>query len=281
MPTLITDSIFAAYLQCETKTQLIAVQTAEPQHDISDWRKRLAADYKAQCLGRLSAFYDADTRYHGTPPLSALKSQRYHFIINCTIGNDAIESHVDALQWTTLADKSAPGFYVPIRVLPHNTITPNDKLLLAFDALALAAMLDGQPARGRIVHGSPERTLSVDLSTLIETARQHIAEISTLLKQAPTHHLNRHCAECAFQASCHDIATSKDDLSLLLNMHEREREKLNRKGIFTVTQLSYTFHPRRRPSKQKSTSPLYNHSLKALAIRDKKIYLTPCPSSPW
>jgi predicted RecB family nuclease len=278
MPTLITDSIFAAYLQCETKAHLIAIQTAEPQHDISQWRKRLTADYKAQCLGRLAAFHDADVRYHGTPPLSTLKSQRYHFIINCTIGNDAIESHADALQRMTLADKSAPGFYVPIRVLPHDTITPNDKLLLAFDALALGTMLDSPPARGLIVHGSPQRTLTVDLSTLIETARHHIGEISTHLTQAPAHHLNRHCPDCAFQRSCHDIATSKDDLSLLLNMHKREREKQNRKGIFTVTQLSYTFRPRRRPSKQKFSSPLYNHPLKALAIRDNKIYVTACPT---
>src|SRR6266700_8089725 len=110
MPTLITDNIFSAYLQCKTKAQLIAVQTAEPPHEISDWRKRLAADYKAQCLGRLSALCDVDTRYYGTPPLSALKSQRYHFITNCTIGNDIIKSSVDALQRTTIADKSAPGF---------------------------------------------------------------------------------------------------------------------------------------------------------------------------
>src|ERR1035437_6866408 len=278
MPTLITDSIFAAYLQCETKAHLIATRTAEPQHDISEWRKRLTADYKAQCLGHLSALHEAGVRYNGTPPLSTLKSHTYHFITNCTIGNDVIESHLDALERMTLPDKSAPAFYVPIRALPHNTITPNDKLLLAFDALALGSMLGSQPPHGRIVHGSPPRIFTVDLSTVIDAARHHIGEISTHLTQAPTHHLNRHCADCAFQRSCHDIATSKDNLSLLRNMNEREREKQNRKGIFTVSQLSYTFRPRRRPSKQKSTSPLYNHSLKALAIRDNKIYLTACPT---
>ena len=41
-------------------------------------------------------------------------------------------------------------------------------------------------------------------------------------------------------------AIEKDDLSLLVNMPEKERARLNSKGIFTVTQLSYTFRPRRR-----------------------------------
>ena len=235
MPTLITDTIFAAFLQCGTKAHLVAIQTPEPQHDISQWRSRLIADYKTECLGRLAAFHEIDVRCHGTPPISALKSRKYHFIVNCKIGNEGIESQVDALQLTTIADKSAPAYYLPIRVLPHDTITSNDKLLLAFDALALGTMFSNQPPRGLIIHGSPQRTLTVDLSTLIETARHHIGEISTQLTQAPKHHLNRHCSECAFQESCHDIAASKDDLSLLRNMHKREQEKQNRKGIFDHT----------------------------------------------
>ena len=110
MPTLITDTIFAAFLQCGTKAHLVAIQTPEPQHDISQWRSRLIADYKTECLGRLAAFHEIDVRCHGTPPISALKSRKYHFIVNCKIGNEGIESQVDALQLTTIADKSAPAY---------------------------------------------------------------------------------------------------------------------------------------------------------------------------
>jgi hypothetical protein len=58
-------------------------------------------------------------------------------------------------------------------------------------------------------------------------------------------------------------------------VHERERapETL---GIFT-TQLSYTFRPRRRPKRLRDKREKYHHSLKALAIREKKI---PIVSSP-
>jgi predicted RecB family nuclease len=58
--------------------------------------------------------------------------------------------------------------------------------------------------------------------------------------------LNRHCGQCEFQSRCHKQARGKDDLSLLGGMSGKERKKFHDKGIFTVTQLSHTFRPRRR-----------------------------------
>jgi hypothetical protein len=56
-------------------------------------------------------------------------------------------------------------------------------------------------------------------------------------------------------------------------MTEKERRKLHDKGIFTVTQLSYTFRPRRHPKKLRDKPEKYRHSLRALAIRQKKIHI--------
>jgi transposase len=56
-------------------------------------------------------------------------------------------------------------------------------------------------------------------------------------------------------------------------MSEMERKKLHSKGIFTVTQLSYTFRPRRRPKRMRDKREKYHHSLKALAVREKKIHI--------
>jgi hypothetical protein len=63
--------------------------------------------------------------------------------------------------------------------------------------------------------------------------------------------LNRHCAECEFKTRCRQRAIDQDDLSLLGRMTEKERAKVNNRGIFTVTQLSYTFRPRRWPKRSK------------------------------
>lgn len=69
----------------------------------------------------------------------------------------------------------------------------------------------------------------------------------------------------------------KDDLSLLSGMTEKERKHINRKGIFTVTQLSFTFRPRRRLKRLAGKREKYQHSLKALAIRNHKIYIVGSP----
>jgi predicted RecB family nuclease len=84
--------------------------------------------------------------------------------------------------------------------------------------------------------------------------------------------LNRHCGQCEFQARCRKQATDKDELSLLSGMSEKERKKLHGKGIFTVTQLSYTFRPRRRRRELRGKQEKFHHSLRALAIRENKIH---------
>ena len=89
--------------------------------------------------------------------------------------------------------------------------------------------------------------------------------------------LNRHCGQCEFQARCRKQATEKDELSLLSGMSEKERKKLHGKGIFTVTQLSYTFRPRRRRRELRGKQEKYHHSLRALAIRENKIHAVDIP----
>ena len=140
-------------------------------------------------------------------------------------------------------------------------------------------MLGRAVSLGKIIHGDDHATLKVKTSALVGEVRKRIGKITALLASPtpPDLVLNRHCAECEFQARCRKIAIEKDDLSLLANMSAKERQKLRSKGIFTVTQLSYTFRPRRRPKRQRDKREKYHHSLKALAIREKKIHIVGSP----
>jgi predicted RecB family nuclease len=117
------------------------------------------------------------------------------------------------------------------------------------------------------------------LSALAGEVRKRLEKIAALLSNPapPDLVLNRHCAECEFQARCREKAIERDDLSLLAGMSEKERKNLHGKGIFTVTQLSYTFRPRRRPKRLRDKREKYHHSLKALAIREKKIHIVGGP----
>src|SRR5262249_21484015 len=63
------------------------------------------------------------------------------------------------------------------------------------------------------------------------------------------------------------IALDQDDLSLLGNVRPKDRQKIITTGIFTVTQLSYTFRPRRRRQSKRTVTFKHDPALKALAIR--------------
>jgi predicted RecB family nuclease len=129
---------------------------------------------------------------------------------------------------------------------------------------------------GRIIHGDTHATLKVKTSELMKELRKLIRKIDAIISSPapPDLVLKRHCGECEFQAQCRQRAIEKDDLSLLAGMTEKERKKFNSKGIFTATQLSYTFRPRRRPRRLAAKREKYHHSLKALSIRDKKSTLS-------
>src|SRR5260370_36469378 len=127
----------------------------------------------------------------------------------------------------------------------------------------------------KIIQGKDHATLKVKIPSLEGQVRETIEKVIALLscESPPDLILNRHCQECEFRDRCRHKAVEKDDLTLLAGMAKQERKELNQKGIFTVTQLSYTFRPRRRPKHLKDKREKYHHSLKSLALREKKIYV--------
>jgi predicted RecB family nuclease len=62
-------------------------------------------------------------------------------------------------------------------------------------------------------------------------------------------------------------------LSLLGNLKPKEIEQKNNRGIFSVKQLSYTFRPKKNPYRRRKFLP----ELKALAIREQKIFIQKLP----
>jgi predicted RecB family nuclease len=151
-------------------------------------------------------------------------------------------------------------------------LNKNDKLMIAFDALVLSDVLGKEISIGKIIHGDNHATLKVKTSGLATEVKKHIVKIDMLLSSPapPDLILIPHCAECEFQTQCRQKALEKSDLSLLSGMTAKERKKLHDRGIFSVTQLSYTFRPRRRHKSLRNKRERYYHSLRALALRQEK-----------
>jgi len=158
-----------------------------------------------------------------------------------------IEARLHAIERVPPEGRGKPTKFVPIRFAFQNKLNNDERMMLAFDALALSGVLGRPIGFGKIIHGEKQTTLKMKTSGMASQVQSHIKRITMLLSShsPPDLSLNRHCTECEFQDHCRKIATEKDDLSLLSNMSEKERQKLRAKGIFSVTQLAYTFRPSR------------------------------------
>jgi len=299
----ITSSFFAAFLKCPTKSWLRSNSETPSGNTYAEWVQSQDESFRATEAERLLAGTPPDESAR-SPAAENLKTAKWRFAVDIPAhiafgssrGNEAqtsppensqslptsaatIKTCLHAVERIPSTGRGQPAQFVPIRFIYRNKFTKDDKLLLAFDAFVLSEMLGRAVSLGKIIHGDDHATLKVKTSALTGEVRKRIEKIAALLANPapPDLVLNRHCAECEFQARCRKLAVEKDDLSLLAGMSAKERQKLRSKGIFTVTQLSYTFRPRRRPKRQRDKREKYHHALKALAIREQKIHIVGSP----
>ena len=279
MRELISEEIFEAFLKCETKSYLKHEGAAGAERGCDDWQRRLVEDFKRRCAAGLRAHFREDECLVGAPLPQVLENSKYRLALDCLVQAPEIQTRVHALERVASRGKTKHSPYIPIRFVPGEKITKHDELLLAFDSLAISLASGKMPLSGKIIHGSEQKAVKVPLVELMKMSRSMVERIAAQQESPapPPLILNKHCAECEFQARCRQVAVEKDELSLLSGMTEKERKKQHEKGIFTVTQLSYTFRPRRRPKRLASRPEKYHPALKALAIRERKIHIAGKP----
>ena len=270
---IITSSLFEAHLKCPTKCFLRSISETGHGNDYADWVRTKNEQYRDAGVKRLMDEYPNEDCVAGPLDNEHLEAAKWELAMGLVARGQNLESTIHAVERIPSTGRNHTQF-IPIRFVPTNKLSKDDKLLLAFDALVLSEVLGQEVALGRIIHGDDQAALKVKTSALAGDARKRLGKIAALLSNSapPDIALNRHCAECEFRDQCRPKAIEKDDLSLLSSMTGKEREKLNSKGIFTVTQLSHTYRPRKRQRKIKAEK--HSPALKALAIREKKIYVT-------
>jgi predicted RecB family nuclease len=276
---IITTPLFEAGLKCLTKSFLRSLGETGTGNAYADWVRTQAESYHNAGTNGLMAGAADDEYIIGSPETENWKTAKWRLAVDLVARAENLESSLHVVERSPSEGRGQSGQFTPVRFVFTNKLTRSDKLLLAFDALVLSEMLGRKVGLGKIIHGDNHTKLKVKISALAGEVRKLTRKIATMLStpSPPDLVLNRHCAECEFQARCRQKAIEKDDLSLLSSMTEKERKKFNSKGIFTLTQLSYTFRPRRRPKRLAGRHEKYHHSLKALAIRERKIYIVGSP----
>ena len=302
----ITSPIFDAFLKCATKCQLRSLGEIGTGNEYAEWVRGQDESYQREAVRKLQETVPETERAAMPPATENLKAAKWRLAVDLVAqtpdrsadshvrefqpneeprelgaprSEQLLESRLHAVERVPSEGRGKPAQFVPIRFVFRNKLTKDDRLLLAFDAWVLSQVLGREVSLGKIIHGDDHATLKVKTSALTSEVRKRLDKVAGLLSNPapPDLVLNRHCAECEFQARCRQKALEQDDLSLLAHMSEKERKKFRSKGIFTVTQLSYTFRPRRRPKRMRDKREQYHHSLKALAIREKKIHIVGSP----
>jgi predicted RecB family nuclease len=275
----ITPSLFHAHIKCPTKCWLRFTGEPATGNDYAEWVKSQNESYRSTAIERLRSEVPPD-ECAIAPAQESLKTSKWRLGFDVAVATSQnLETRLQAVERVAPEGRGKSARLIPIRFVFTNKLGKDEKLVLAFDAFVLSEILGCGIGLGKITHGENPATLKVKTLSLAGEVRKRLDRIAKLLSNPtpPDLVLNRHCAECEFHARCRQKAIEKDDLSLLATMSEKERQKFRSKGIFTVTQLSYTFRPRRRPKRLRDKREKYHHSLKALAIREKKIHIVGSP----
>ena len=151
---------------------------------------------------------------------------------------------------------------------------------MAFRGLILERMQNRSQEYGLIIYGNQRKTTKVKIAKLVVEVRRTIEKVKTSIEDPPQMIINQHCQICEFNESCREKAIKDDNLSLLGQIRAKETLKLNKKGILTLTQLSYTFRPRRRRKSSDNYRRPHSVALSAMAVRDKKVYVHGTPTIP-
>ena len=170
--------------------------------------------------------------------------------------------------------------YTPTIIAGKHQVTNEQKLSLLFAGYVLGKIQKKFPLSGTIVSAdgkshkvgieSAERTLK----SIVDTLCEWIGETPF---NPPQIILNKHCSLCQFKESCLYQTEKDDNLSLLDRISTKKMQQYQKKGVFTVTQLSCLFKPRRRREKCSKGPVSFNVELQALALRSGKTYIQELP----
>lgn len=230
---------------------------------------KLAGDQKCGVLQNIALTLEVLTR--GVP-----------LLLDVTAEDEQLSICFDGLRRSAGASRLGEFHYIPILIHEAESFCKEQKALLEFLGVVLGAIQEKEPRWGILIHGRSSQVRRIKLGGGITQAQKAFQELQEMRGTGtPTRlRLNSHCQVCEFRQRCNAEAASKDDLSLLTGISEKEVNKYNRRGIFTVTQLSCTFRPTKRVNWAKPHGQPHHHALQALAIRDKKIYVFGSPELP-
>ncbi|MBP7052152.1 MAG: TM0106 family RecB-like putative nuclease [Phycisphaerae bacterium] len=278
MGSLLRTDDYVAYRYCPRKAFLLL--SGHPPGQLHEYVQVIAAA-AAKNAAKYLAELTSTTNLAGRTIAQDIHS-RAEVVVRPTLRFQDLEACPDALlaaKQTARRENSL--YYEPVVVAGTHRIDDEHMNTLYVIGYVLKQIQRTPPARGLIITEDGVRH-AVRLDAPYTSVESVVATLRgwTSSNSPPTEPgalLNGHCPYCVFRVECEECARQADDLTLLDRMTPKLLRRYHRKGIFTITQLSYLFRPRRFRKRPRGTSAPFNVELQALAIRTGKIYLQQVP----
>jgi predicted RecB family nuclease len=277
MSRTITSEVFVAYSVCPQKAFLLLC--TEEKGTLHKYEQILQQQQRATQNHSHTALLHTNLAIRSYTP-SALTSA-CDVLVNATLVTEGLEAVCSMLTKVVQPSSLGAYSYEPAIVGGTHSITKEQKLELLFAGYVLGKIQGKVPEHGKIIDVdgiSHQVKLGKSENILLPLLRPLQTWSTGSSPEPPPLLLNRHCPACQFRDLCQARAVKEDNLSLLAAIKPKDVRHYEKKGIFTVKQLSYVYKPRRPSKRAKKLHATHKPELQALAIRTGKIYLQQIPT---
>ena len=282
MTTKITRDVLESYLHCKYKGNLKLTGQQGIKCDYESLLTEMRAEVRIAAIDKILARHAAGEILRHIPLTTSVLKQGASFLLDATLEDDLVSLNFDGLKKVAGASKLGEYHYVPILCFESRQVRKDQKLLLEIYGWFLSGVQGRSPPYGIIWHGTECKGTKVRLTNDGRRTERVLRELKELAgsEATPRLLLNDHCQLCEFRQRCHAQALQEDNLSLLFSMGEKEIMAYNRKGFFTVTQISHTFRYRKPRKRAKKHAHPHYFSLQARSIRTGLVHIHGTPSLP-
>ena len=277
MEHFINSEVVVAYTQCQLKAfYLLCTEKKGTSHEYLSILEKQTRKQRKKYIDTIQL-----KSVDACPYSSEGFAQGKKLMYKATLCYRDLQDYADVLTRVGTLSSQKNCTFEPTLVIGNYSIAKEQKLQLSFLSYILSKLQDSQVASGTIVDGG-RKPHKVKVEAFYKEIQLILKNLRLWTRskepETPPIMLNRHCPYCSFEPECKEKAEEKDDLSLLGGMTPKMIQKYHKKGIFTVTQLSYVFRPRKARKKKTKSQLHYRPEVQALALRSEKIYIHELPN---
>ncbi len=274
----ITNQLIHDYINCEYKYYQKVRNISEKKTDYEKIHQKLTKLYSDNFIENSINQNVSEQIKHDLIITNKIELEN-SFTVNPTFIFDNYNINMDAMEVKHDA-KANEQIITPLFIVPHEKITIVEKLICCFIITLINKGIGYQISYGKLIYGKNHNSIRITCRVYEKETNRLLSRFKNLIETdtEPSFQKIGHCKQCEYKESCLQKLIEKDDLSLLGSLSKKELERRHNKGYFTIYQLSHVFTARKLKTALKKKC--YFIELKALAIREQRVYITNVPIIP-